>query len=230
MQMSQPFRVAQGDITVVGTFAEPAFSALRDLTPLYKALYDSLNRFGLRLADMRVVTGIGNLAEAHLFCSLPNVATNIRVLVDKVEVVCFDSLRVDQQQFVEIAQSTAQTVGGMIANNTFKSYALTANLHGFVEGTTTREYLTKITGPGPKNLGPLIGSGVVFYYGAEADRLTAFLTVDLSGLRAGAVYVRQHVEWDGAKVKLADVPTATEKFFRTGFEGIGLDWPALPPK
>lgn len=228
--MSQPFRIAQGDIIAVGTFANPAFAAFRDTTPLVKTMYDTLEPFGLRLADMKMERGNGSLADVHLLCSLFNIAMSIRVLVDRVEVLCFDTLRLSQQQFVDVARSTFDALIENVANKRYKSYALTVNFHGTVEGTATGEYLSKIAGTAPRKLGPHHASGVVFYYGPEADRLASFLSVDLSGMRADAVYVRAHVVWDALKVSLVDLPTVAEKFLRSAFEGLGLEWPVLPPK
>jgi len=59
---------------------------------------------------------------------------------------------------------------------TYKAYKLNVNFHGTVEGQSTREYLSRFTTPRPQDLGPPIGSGAVFYYGPEADRVTSFVT------------------------------------------------------
>jgi len=200
------------------------------MTPLVQAMYNALNPFGLHFDAMKIERGDGSIADGHLLCSLLHFSTRIRVLVDRVEVLCFDTLRISQQQFVDVARSTLESVKEVIASKQYKSYALTANFHGTVEGTTPRDYLTKIAGTGPAKLGPLLASGAVFYYGPEGDRTGSFLSVDLSGVRVEAVYVRPHAVWDAAKVSLADLPTVAENYLRATFEGIGLDWPVLPPK
>jgi hypothetical protein len=228
--MSQSFRLAQGDVTVVGHYAEPAFIAFRETSSLIKAIYDALSIFGLRLADLKIERGTGSVADLHLLCSLFNLAMSIQVRVDRVEVLCFDTLRLSQEQFVAVARKTLEVVGETVANKRYSSYSLTANFHGSVDGTTTRDYLTKLVGAGPAKIGPLLASGAVFYYGPEAERLSSFLSVDLSGVRADAVYVRPHVVWDATKVTLTDLPTIAESFLRSAFEGLGLNWPVLPSK
>jgi hypothetical protein len=228
--MSQPFRIGKGDVTAFANFSEPAFAGFDDANPLLKALYGVLSPFGLRLVDLKFEDADGNIGEEHLLCLLPHLSISIRVLADRAEVICFDTLSSNLEDFVNVTRSTFETVGKIIGNNPYKSYALLANFHGTVEGTPTSEYLAKITGASPAKLGPLVGSGSVFYYGAEADRLSALLTVDLSGVRAGDVYVRPYAVWDATKVKLADLQAIGEKFLQVAFAGIGLDWPVLPPK
>jgi len=188
-----------------------------------------LNRFGLRLSDVKLEKGDGSLGEANVFCSLYHLSTTVRVRLDAVEIACYDTVRFNQQQFVDIARSSLEAVSRTLTNNPYKTYAVTANLHGAVEGMTTQDFLARTAGKGPTNLGPLLASGAVFYYGAEAERLTSFLNVDLSGAKAGAVYVRTHIVFDAAKASLNDLPTLTENYLRTAFESLELDWPVLPP-
>jgi hypothetical protein len=70
--------------------------------------------------------------------------------------------------------------------------------------------------------GGSLGSGTVFYYGAEAEQVTASITIDLSAVSSEAVYVRCNVVWDASKVALRDLPALGEKFFDDATAAIGL--------
>jgi hypothetical protein len=225
--MSQPFKVRQGDITFYANFAEPAFAIFRDGITLHRTLYQQLSRFGLRVADMKPERA-SNLGDTQLACSLLNLSTEVRVRIERIEVMCWDLSQISQETFTELALISLGAIASSAPNNPFKTYSLSVNLHGSVEGVTTRDFLSRFAPPPLKTLGAPLASGLVFYYGAEAERVSSFVTLDLSGVQADALYTRLYVVWDAGRISPQDLPAAAEKYFGAAFDGIGLVWPPQP--
>lgn len=220
--MSPAFTVLQGDVSIQVDFADPTFALMVEPSALQYAIFQQLSsRFGLRLVDMRPEVGSGNLADLGLFCWLAQYSTSVRVKAERLEVTCTDSSRLTQAQFVDVTLNSLEALKRW-ASAPYKTYTLNSNLHGTIEGTSTKDFLLRLTPKLPQNLGPLIGSGVVFYYGPEADRLNSFVTLDQSGLHAGALLLRMHVAWDAQKVPLADMPNIADKYTQTLFAAVGL--------
>jgi hypothetical protein len=224
--MSRPLKILQSDLSFYADFGEPAFGLLSNISTLHKALYGGLAPLGLRLADMKVERPSGSLGEAHVACSLPRLVSTVRVGLERVEVICGDTARVNQKQFEGLAFATVDAVARVVTD-AFKSYTLVVNVHGTLEGIATRDYLSKLAVSPLTDLGPAIGAGVAFYHGAEADRLTTIVTEDFSAIYSDALFVKIHVVWDAGKVTLQQLPTVSDEYTRTIFDKLGLE---IPPR
>lgn len=220
--MSVAFKSSQGDLIFQSDFAEPAFGLFRDSWLFYGRLYSRLSTHGLRLADMKPERGNGSLGDFHLACSFVNFAVTVRVRLDRAEVQCLDVTRVDAKSLNGIAIGTLETIKGHIPNLAFRSHTLAVGLHGQLEGVPTREFLSGFVKGSLKDLGPSLGSGIVFYHGAQADQTLSAVTLDQSGIIAGGLFIRIHVVWDGGAVTPDALPTVAEKHVRGVFAQLGL--------
>jgi hypothetical protein len=223
--MSQLVKVVQGDITFQADFSEPAFALFSNQAALHKMLFEQLgSRFGLAASGMQPKLILGSLADVQLTCSLARFSTSVGLSTERVEIGCSNSLQLRQQDFAEIALSTLNTVAAYISVP-YKAYRLSVNFHGTLADMSTPEYLARFTPNTPQALGPRIGSGVVFYYGADAERLSSFVTLDFSAYHAGALYVRMQGVWDAEKVTLVDLPSVAENYVQRMIAAIDLTLP-----
>ncbi len=176
-KMPRPFTTAQGDVAVYAEVDVPAFAFLHDPTPLLRVLHGDLSRFGLRVGDMSFQGTDENYRTEYLLCTVLNYATNIVVRAERTEVACLDVLRVSQDQFVDLVVTALEAVSRCIPDHPYKTYTVFMNLDGWsVDGISTREYLGQFASSAPQGLGPLVGSGTVFYYGPEGERLLSAIS------------------------------------------------------
>lgn len=221
--MPAALKLAQGDLIVQADFAEPAFHMFRDYWEFAHRVFTKLARHGLRLTDMKFERGSGSIGDGYLLCSLFNFTMAIRFRVEKVEAHCLDLARMDVNRFSQASADALEAVRSHIPNVAFRTYSLGVALHGTIEGISAREFVSKFVTRTPEKLGPPIGTGVVFYYGPEADRLLSALTVDLSAVVSDGVFVRANVVWDGAKIAIGAIREAGEKFVGDVYRRLELE-------
>jgi hypothetical protein len=220
--MSAEFKLSQGDLFFQSDFAEPAFGLFRDSWPFYGRLYSRLSSHGLRLMDMKPERGSGSLGDAHLACSFLNFAVTIRIRLDRVEIQCLDVTRIDAKNRNGITIGTLQTLKEHVPNLAFKSHTLAIGLHGQLDRVATNEFLSTFVQGSLKDLGPSLGSGLVFYHGAQAEQMLSAVTLDQSGVISGGLFIRIHVVWDGRALALDALPEVSEKHVRGIFTQLGL--------
>jgi len=216
------FKVALADLGFQSDFAEPAFDMFRDAWGLQRQLFARMTKHGVRLSDIRAERGSGSLGDIHIVCFLFNFSVTVRIRLDRIEILCFDLSRVDSEKLNEAAIDALEAVTNHMAGPTFKTHTLWQGLHGTLEGASTQEFISKFVSKGPENFGRSIGSGVVFYYGPERERITSSITLDLSAVIAGGLYLRPQVVWDAQKVGVRDLPGMAEKHVREVLSHLGL--------
>jgi hypothetical protein len=220
--MRKAFKVGLGDLFLQATFAEPAFSIFRDIPALYQKLYMTLNRHGLKLADIKTERDDGSLADLCVTCSLFDFSTTVRVRLDRVEVQCVDTTRVTNKQFEEAALSVLQVFNEPAARASYQAFIFAINVHGTIADSSPKEFLSRFVANTPSSLGPPLGAGAVFYFGADDGRLTSSITVDLSARQAEAVFLRVHTVWDATKLSPADLSERIPKHFDLVLEQLNL--------
>jgi hypothetical protein len=223
--MAQAFKLAQADVLIQAEYIAPAFGLFQDPSKLLESLHADLNRFGLRVADMSFQGEGTNYAGEHIVCAVLSRATNVVVRTERAEVNCWDLFRVTQDAFVDLVVTSLETVTQFA--DSYKTCNVGLNLHGVVEGTPTREYLARFSAGPPDGLGPSMGSGTVFYYGAEAERLLSAISIDLSGTQPDAVFLRLQSVWDVTKISLRDVSPLAQRYYVQMLQAIGLEWPSF---
>jgi len=215
--------VVRGDLTFEAGFARPEFELLRDPAGLLRNVFKRLEPYGLRLPDLRVERGAGSVGDSHVLCYLFNYLMVARIRIERLEVVCSDLPRAHLEKFKPAIVDTLGAVKDHLPAVQFRAFALTVGLHGTFEGQSARGYLAQFVSNNPKGLGPPAGSGTVFYYGPEGDRLLCSLTVDVSAGVPDAVYVRTHAMWDATRVNIESLPALADGFVREGLDRLGLE-------
>ncbi len=202
--MSQELTFAQGDVSVQADFAAPAFDFLSAAPDLYGQLWTRLSPHGLRPADMRFEAGGGNLGELQVRCFLLGFGVTASISVERADVRA-DLARVSVEQAADIVVGTLETVRPRVKTG-FAAYTVSVAVHGLLKGATPETFIGQFTRRVPDGLGPLVGSAVIFYFGAEAERITSFVTLDLSASVQGGVFVRTQAVWDASKVEPQGLP------------------------
>jgi hypothetical protein len=220
--MPTVLKPGQGDIAIQAEFAEPMFEIFRDAWPFYRRLHSALTPFGLRLADIRPERGSGNLADAHLALTLFSFTTTVRIRADKVEINCVDTGRVDQKSLENAVVQILQTVKNHATGLQYRNYSIAIGVHGTVLGTDTKAFLSQFVKAASLDLGPQLAVGGVMYHGPEGDRLLSAVTLDLSAVVSGGLFLRAYAIWNGQGFEPTGLPLVANKYWGDVLEKLGL--------
>jgi len=212
------FAVATGELLCQSNFAEPVFALLDD-GEFLRRLYSQLAKYGLTLSGMRWEEA-SSFGDEKLTCAVANLNSVVNILLERVEVHCLDVTRLDRAVFKELVSDTLQAVGAY-QGNSLKTHAFSLTMHGTIAGLPPRDFLRRFV-PSSPDLGPSIGTGVAFYYGAAADRVIAALTADLSPIIHDTLFVRIHGVWDAEKVGTAAFIANAESFINRALDSLDL--------
>jgi hypothetical protein len=218
--------VSKADLVFEGGFPKPEFALLRDGTALLDHLYRRLERYGLRLADMRFERGTGNAGDQHLLVHLFDYRMTVRIRLERIEVTCSDLPETLVEKFKAAILDVLGAVTDYKPDLAFRAFAVAVGLHAKLVGQPVREYLARFVTNAPSGLGPSTGSGVVFYFGPENGRLLATVTVDLSAVVADGLFIRLHGVWDGKRITADELARSADTFVRDALGSFGLQLPA----
>jgi len=212
------FAPSRGDITLQFNFSEPAFE-LMPAASLAQRLFERLAPLGLRLVDIRVETGAGSFGDANLVCTLLNISAVLRVYLDRVELHFVDVKR-------EVSQSVREVISAVFDERTglpsIRTYSFSLGLHGLVDGLAAKEFLVQFSRRTPKTLGPLVATGVVFYFAEVQSRMTSDLTIDASAVIPSGVFLRFHATWDAEKASVDQGFGLSRAFVMDAMAALGL--------
>ncbi len=226
--MAAKFVVSRSDFTLEAAYQGAEVNVLgRNQPDLFARLLDALAPHGLKLSDMKVERGGGTLAEFHVLCSgLVDYSLTVRVRLDRVEATCSYLTVQNTDRVFAAVIDTLKAVRSQISAD-YRTFALSLNLHGILEGVDSKEYLSGFVGK-PPNMGPVVGTAAAYYFGPAEDRLTSTLTLDVSAVVPGAVYVRPYATWDGSRVTVGLLQGRAETFVRSALLSVGLELPERP--
>lgn len=223
--MATTLDVSRADLAFEAGFSKPEFALFRDTARLLDRLHSHLEPFGLRLADMRVDRGAGNVGDYHILVHLFNYWMTIRVRTERIEVTCSDLPRDLVEKFKSAILEMLRAIKAHISTLSFRAFTLSVGLHAKLDGQQAREYLARFVTNTPKNLGPPTSNGVAFYFGAEGDRLFATVTADVSQAIQDGVFIRIHGSWDAARVPPDMIMEVGQSFVLRALESLDLQLP-----
>jgi hypothetical protein len=220
--------VVRSEVAFEAGYAQPEFALFRDAAALLHHLYARLQPHGLKLTDLRVERGAGNVAEQHVLFYLFDYVMTVRVRVERLEVTCASlSSEEHLQKFKAATVDLLQAVKDVKSELAFRAFAVASSIHVMLDGQSTRAYLAQFAARIPEGPGPLTGSGSVFYFGPSEDRLLSAITVDTSALVPDGLFVRVNGVWDASRVAPDFLRTGTvDAFVRRAHESLGLQLPA----
>jgi hypothetical protein len=219
------FQIEKSDLLFEAGFERPDFALSRDMAGLLQHLFGRLEAHGLRLNDLRIESGAGSVSDFHVLCYLFNYWMTVRIRVERVEIACS---ALPQEGLEKLRAATVDVLRAIRDHRpelTFRAFSLAVAMHGRLEGVSAPEYLGRFASNAPKDFGPLIANGAVFYYGPDAERLLCALTLDASALVPDGVYVRIQGTWDGKRVTPEGLPMLADALVRQSVERLGLQLP-----
>ncbi|MGH7182315.1 MAG: hypothetical protein ACREJN_10100 [Nitrospiraceae bacterium] len=219
--MLKDFEVLKAELAVEAAYAQPMFNIFDDLASLPEKVFRRLEKYGLKLSELKAENS-AILGERHLNCSLFNYVMTVKIRYDKVEINCSDLPRSHVDAFIAGILDALGAVKDASPEMSFKTFAISHVLHGKIEGQTTMEFLDRMIAKIPEGLGPPTGSGAVFYYGQESDRLMSILVVDMSAIVRDALFIRINEVWDGSRTPVESVPKLAQDFSAQALRAIGL--------
>ena len=223
--MAARLEIPRADLFFNAAFSRPEFAIFRENSSLLDCVYRRLEPNGLRLADMRFEGEPGSLGDRHLLLSLFDYMITVRLRADRVEVVCAELPRNIVEKFQGAIVNLLRALKDHGPDLAFQTFTVSVGLHCRPEGQSVADYLARFVTNAPTTLGPSTGSGVVFYQGADGDRLLSTLTIDVSTVVPDGMYVRIHGVWDAVRVALDVLPATIEAFVGQALAGLGLELP-----
>jgi hypothetical protein len=211
------FVVQQSEALFEARFAVPAFALLSPSTrSLHQNMLLSLGKHGLTLGDIRVESGLPNLSEAKATYSLNILNALVRVWLDRLEVFFLDLARVREDRMIEIAETALETMQRTVPDLKIETCTAVLTMHGTPQDVEVSQFTARYVKNAPEGLGTVLGSGVVYYLGPEAERRSASLVLDMSAAIPGALLVKTSVVFDGTKLPIAHgLSAAREYVFKT---------------
>jgi hypothetical protein len=213
--------VAEGAIGLVSDFSHPIFDLFRDLSIL-DHLYEGLAKHGLKLSDMRFET-TGSFGDIHVLAYLFNFAVVVRIRLDKIEIQSLVPSRVDLDRLTNVVEEVFRAVRTTRSDLGFAKHTLTFDLHGSLEGQSAPDFISRYATGNLERLGPSVGKGAVFYFGAEGVRLMSSLTLDLSQRVVEGLYLRAYMVWDGQRLQATELGSVAGKHLEEVFKTIDLE-------
>ncbi len=214
----------RSDLAFEAGFSQPEFGLFRDVPGLLHSLHPRLQPHGLKLSDVRVERGSGNVADHHLLFYLFDYAMTIRIRTERIEVACSslpnpETLERYKAAIVDVIRGVKDFNHDLV----IRAFAVAVNIHARLDGMTPREYLASYIARAPGELGPVTGNGAAFYFGPNENRVLASITLDNSAVVTDALFARIHAVWDAAKVSVEDLAGGmAEGFIRTALQGLDL--------
>lgn len=223
--MAVKLDVSKADFAFEAGFPKPEFGLFRDGAALLDCLYRRLEPHGLRLADIRFERGAGNVGDQHFLIYLFNYWMTVRIRVERIEVICSELPQDLVEKFKAAILDVLRAVKDYRPDLSFRQFTVAVGLHAKLEGKPARDYLAQFMTTVPRNLGPSTGSGAVFYFGAEGERLFSTVTADVSAVVPDGLFVRVHSAWDAGRVAPDALTGIADAFVRHALESLGLQLP-----
>lgn len=200
----------KADLTIDAPLPEPRFRLFEDEPAFLETVFRRLGPHGLRLGDIRIDHG-APLAD-QISCHLINYWMTVRFKLDRVEIVCSELPRNYLEAFSSAIPQALSVAMDLKPSVHFSGITTNIGLHGTIDNRDSREYLKTYVRTPPLGLGPDIGNGVVYYFGAEEGRVNGSALIDMSAVIPGGVFVRVYAAWDGAKVPIPELFQAGQSF------------------
>ena len=213
--------VLKAELGFEAAYAQPEFDLFEGPSRLLDRVYQRLEKHGIRLSDLRAENS-SIIGERYLHCYLFNYAMTVKVRYDKIEINCVEFPRSHIEKYAAGILDVLAAVKDALPKLSYKAFAIAVALHGRIEGQATRDFLRLLSVKSPEGLGPSTGSGVVFYYGQEKERLLSSITADISAAVQDAIFLRIHGVWDGSRISAESLPKLANDFVSLALGALGF--------
>jgi hypothetical protein len=214
------FEVRREHFSVQAHFTHPIFDLFREFPDLVRHLFRSLSPHGLRLSDIKLDSASESLGEVNLRLSWPQLAV-ARLFLDRVDLVSdyppFLSLRGGS-----LIPDLLSAVAGHSSDVAYRAFGITQEFHGVLD-SSPKDFLGRFSSAVPMTLGPALGTGTVFYFGASKDRLAGSLALDFSRLVEDGLFVKLVVLYDANRLDAVELVETARSQFANLLSEIGLE-------
>ena len=216
-----PFDTQRSDISIQGTFESELWSLFHDVPRLYSGLLHGLRDTGITPNSIKVDNGDGSLGGYNVHFWLFDFRVQVRVRLDRFEIDFRNIVQSDIAPVEHLLLGLVDALTTSTSDFRVAGYHVDLHLHGDVVGVDRNEYLGRFVKNAP-DLGPSLGSGCVFYFGDQPGAPLRTVTVDLSGVVPGKVYVRLFTFLDGS-IAPGELRTVFEKEAKASLAAMGLE-------
>lgn len=213
--------VRQEQITLQAHFAKPVFDLLRDVPHLAKHLFEGLDSYGVRLGDFQVDSAGDTLGEVNLRIALQHLVT-VRIFLDRVDLTSTYPPFLCNYRDGSFTADLLGLIQDYSSDVSFRAFGITREIHARLD-FPLKDLLNRFSAGAPRSLGPLLGSGTVFYYGAAEDRLTGSLALDFSRAIEEGLFLKMAILYDSTQVDARDFMAISQAQFSGLVEEIGLE-------
>jgi hypothetical protein len=162
------------------------------------------------------------MADRHIYFNLPVLNAGVKLNVGRMDVGFNDMNRANFDAINRVLHAAYGALDEGNVGAKIASYAITVNSHGSIEGTTGAEFVKPFFGRAPAGLGPTLGSGGVFYFGAHERRTGLAVVMEASSLVTDGLYTRLIFTLDGTRVRYQDVAEAGRETIRHALGAMDL--------
>jgi len=219
--MGSGFEIRQEQITLQANFERPAFGLFKDFPGLAKHLFEALDSYGVRLSDFKIDSTGENLGEMSVQITLQNLVT-ARLFLDRID---FTSVHLPFFKDFREGSFTADLLSSIQEYSpevSYRVFAVTQEAHGRLD-LPLKDFLSRFSAAAPTTLGPTLGSGTVFYFGAAEDRLTGSLLLDFSRAVEEGLFLKMSIVFDAAQVAMRTLLKVFEARLSILLDELGLE-------
>lgn len=218
------FDVQRADVTIQANFAAEFWPLFHNIPAFYSALLIRLRDVGLTSNAIKTDVGDGSLGGYNVNFWLFDIRALVRIRLERLDIEFRSILQADvdllERAVVGVLEALRSSMSSS-SNFEIANYWVDVQLHGEPSGIPVRGYLSRFVSDAPSGLGPLLGSGCVFYFGEQSAAPVKTVTVDLSAAFPGKLYVRLATFFQGSTRPEA-LRAAVEEHMATGLAAIGL--------
>lgn len=161
-----------------------------------------------------------SLGQVNLQISWPDLAT-ARLFLERIDLTSVYPPFLDYRDGALVAD-LLDAVAGYSPDISYRSFVVTQEVHGSLD-LPAREFLSRFSATPPGSLGPPLGSGTVFYFGAGENRLAGSLALDFSRLVEDGLFLKLVIVYDATQVKPAEILTISRSQWSNLVDEIGLE-------
>lgn len=215
-----PFDSERSDLSIQGTFESELWCLFHDVPRLYSRLLHALRDTGITANSIKVENGDGSLGGYNVSFSLFELRILVRIRLDRFEIEYRNMVHTGIAPVEHVLVRLVDALTSSTSDFRVASYLVDLHLHGDVVGMDRNKYLARYVRNAP-DLGRSLGSGCVFYFGDHPGAPIRTVSMDLSGVVPGKVYVRLYALLEGS-IAAGELTGAIQKEANASMAAIGL--------
>ena len=192
---------------------------------LCRNLLEDLDPFGIDPGDMRIDNGDGSLEGYNLNFWALDFRAKCEIRLSRVEIECRTVEQTDTRNIDRLMQVILATINRTDSDTTVVTYEISMHVIGAPTDITPRKFLRRFASRNLIGLGPNIGNGASFHFGARGARTFCSISVDISKMFSDSIIVDIRAEFDGTQLQRENLISESIALLTTGLETLDLRLP-----